>query len=436
MMYFALTGFILFALAAVVIDMGFVMVTQRLMEPGAEAAALEGLRHRDDLTIADPLERDRQRRERASALVTWLYDDNLNPTDGDALPIGAGPLITMTGGVTDAMALQTITLGDPPVFKPRLQTNHDTNEKHGDMVAGAFTLNPDYPADDPRAENAIYDRRDFLPETDSDTVPHAPAFLVRIRRTNNFEGLDDLPGESSHGPTMPLLLGRGSLVSKERDPALNPNNYSIREHGVSVRATHIAEGRPVIAVGRRINPDSSNDFAGLRGITDYALEYAVWTNDNLFPNGSRTAVTVDMRGNIYLPTRPGVQIGFFHNRDATAGATYLGQELVNPGAPVNVPAIAPASPAEQNRLDLYVPLYRNLGDGTLRVVGFGHASMTVDGGGQVRIRKLGGAIAPANATTSFGALPNGVDATILTIWQTLNQADQRSQVLLAPVLVR
>ena len=73
------------------------------------------------------------------------------------------------------------------------------------MVAG------DYDASQSGVEASDYSRADFTPSDDSP----AP-FLVRMRRSNDFQSLDSQAGVSSHGPSVPLLFGRGSLILPAR----------------------------------------------------------------------------------------------------------------------------------------------------------------------------------------------------------------------------
>ena len=86
----------LFAMAALVIDVGFARLAQRQMQSASDAAALEGLRGERMVAISYS---DRQ--NAAETLIAWTFDDNLDPTDsenssagGDAA-IGAGPLVSL-----------------------------------------------------------------------------------------------------------------------------------------------------------------------------------------------------------------------------------------------------------------------------------------------------------------------------------------------------
>ena len=56
-----------------------------------------------------------------------------------------------------------------------------------------------------------------------------------MRRTNNTSGLDQEPGVSSGGPTLPVLFGRGSLMARSG----SSGQLSVAS-GITVRATAIA----------------------------------------------------------------------------------------------------------------------------------------------------------------------------------------------------
>src|SRR5262249_37675947 len=85
------------------------------------------------------------------------------------------------------------------------------------------------------------------------------AFLVRMRRSN--ERFSPASEESSAGPPLPYLFGRGTL--------LNPET---KARGISVRATSIADARRAMSVGL--------PFAGVNppvtGVTSFALERTFW----------------------------------------------------------------------------------------------------------------------------------------------------------------
>jgi hypothetical protein len=150
---------------------------------------------------------------------------------------------------------QLLALPDTPFYKPRrsdetsgLEWNED-NQVHGDMLAGK------YDPEEEHDEDPDYTRKDFTPRDFTTPEDRDNAFLVRMRRTNNFGGLDRVDEVSSHGPPIPYLFGRGAFF-----PAGSPNRadgYSPRHHGMTVRATAIADARPVLSVGltnRDLNP--------------------------------------------------------------------------------------------------------------------------------------------------------------------------------------
>lgn len=174
------------------------------MQVGADAAALEGLRLRDAVD-ADGQPLDAGRRQAASTLASLVYDDDLDPANAPTQPfqLGAGPQLALSDGITDLHASRLITLPDQRTYHPMLETN-PANEAHGDMVAGTFTApGPGIPA----VEDAAYARNDFTPSDQAGSAT-ANAFLVRLRRTNDFASLDNQAGVSSSGTALGAWLCR------------------------------------------------------------------------------------------------------------------------------------------------------------------------------------------------------------------------------------
>jgi hypothetical protein len=275
----ALIVFGLFGILAAIVDMGFVRLTQVQMQVAADSAAMEGLRARDsepdDAGSIDGFASDCMRRLVARDFVQWTFDDDFD-LSGDSRSFGAGPNIKFTDGVDNLSAYQFMSVpeDDPdPAFrggrtyKPLLQLNQTANLTHGDMVSGSFD-----PVAAP-AEDSAYVRPDFIvdnsPPTSGDSgietcpddasvssldpwtgaVSHLgpisdSAFLVRLRRTNVANELDDVPGVSSRGTGLPLLFGRGTLIQDNPD-----SDYQPRRDGITVRATAIANARPALRVG-------------------------------------------------------------------------------------------------------------------------------------------------------------------------------------------
>jgi hypothetical protein len=273
---FALISFVLLASAALVIDLGTARLTQRQMQSAVDSAALEGLKFRDDVPVAwhtdgsvpafiqsacpppadwanyDPSDPawqawlDCARRATASEMVALAFDDDLDPGSG-AANLGAGPTIDFSGSVSDP----SLAAGQymPPsalgVYKPSLQTN-EVNAEEGDMVHGQYGNNAGY-GQDPNP----YARPDFSTQ-DNDGNPiapaNAPSFLVRMRRSISPAGansLDDNPGVSSAGPTLPFLFARGSFMARS---SANATDLTIQS-GITVRATAISDARPTVVAG-------------------------------------------------------------------------------------------------------------------------------------------------------------------------------------------
>jgi len=289
----ALIAFGMFGILAAIVDMGFVRLTQVEMQVAADSAAVEGLRARDAMTdgTGQPagFASDCNRRQTTRQFVQWTFDDDFD-LSGDARSFGAGPNIKFTGGAEDLSAYQfmSIPAADDPdpafrggrTFKPFLQLNQSTNETYGDMVSGTFAPGapliidstgqpvpglfeygasalPDHPE---------YERTDFtalapIPDPgmtgDCEAVvlslsPPIPdnSFLVRFRRTNvaNDPDLDNVDGISSRGASLPLLFGRGTLIQD------TDSGYLPRRDGITVRATAIADAKPVVRVGAEPDP--------------------------------------------------------------------------------------------------------------------------------------------------------------------------------------
>lgn len=234
--------FILFLLGlvgilALTLDFGFVLLSRRTMQTAVNSAALEGARNFDQ----------RGRRE-AREVIQNVFDDDMDPSDNPTT-LGAGPKQTLVqrdgsdrarlGEGTDDSEL----FGDrfQYVYHPAPELNTD-NEIHGDLVAG------DYQETASHAESSDYQRQDFVPSI------QGQAFLARIRRTPDRVGvatsLDRVEGTSSSGDGSPLLMGQ--LMPFTPNSA---GGRDIRRDGVTIRATAIADNRPIVYVGSAIHAD-------------------------------------------------------------------------------------------------------------------------------------------------------------------------------------
>lgn len=252
LIFFALIALI--GVMALTLDYGFILLARRQMQTGVNAAALEGARDMEG-----------DGRQLAADLLRNVYDEDLDldPAQNDTT-IGAGIGRSLIQG--DGYQMMTIGEGNGLgntlanrssfVYRPDPQLNED-NEPHGDFARG------DYDDDVQPMEDQTYDRGEhFIPN------PSGNAFLARLRRTHNPCGLDQVPGISSSGGGLPLLIGNlawfGATVpidlTDPADPMAPKPSYSIRRDGVTVRATAIAEQHPVVLVGASTDPAVHNSL--------------------------------------------------------------------------------------------------------------------------------------------------------------------------------
>ena len=263
---FAFMFFGLMGLAALVIDVGFARLAQRQMQSAVDSAALEGLRWQS-VSSANPL----LPRQQASQIVADLFTDYVDPSGG-TIQYGAGPVVNFTGGngPSDLAASQFMSPGAPPVYQPMVSTGtaglelNPSNATEGDMVAG--TYNPG----EPSAEADDYTRADFTPSSGT-AASTGSAFLVRMRRTNNLNGLDQEPGISCGGPTLPILFGRGSMMARSG----SPGQLSVAS-GITVRATAIAGPQPAKTVGP-LYTSSGGTLTAVAQLAPFAITDALWT---------------------------------------------------------------------------------------------------------------------------------------------------------------
>jgi hypothetical protein len=397
---FAMMSVGLLGLAAVVIDLGLARATQAQMQTAVDAAALEGLRERDrDVHVASvtTAQRDLNRRLAASRRQALVHDGNFDPSlpDGpDDAVLGAGPNITLTGGIGELNASADLAVGVERLYRPRrapvasegevvpefgLELNaglglDPRNVVHGDLVAGTWDR-----AALVHTESDLYIRTDFAPAPpgDDDASATAPSFLARLRRTSDLDGLDAIPGVSTGGElALPFLFGLGSAI-KTNDPA---EPYQPRRDGITVRATAIADGRPVVAVGPPV-------AGATYGVLPFSISSTTWTS---LPEGTPTTLITTGVG-------PG------------AGVIAVGDTLTAAEGVATSPGPG------------YVPIV----DAANVVLGFGWLDV-LDASGPLVLRRSN-AIAPQNATAVPGPLvtPN-LPASLAPI----------DGALLAPVLVR
>jgi hypothetical protein len=396
----ALIVFAMSAMLSLVIDVGYARVTQGQMQNAADAAALEGLRKRD---IGD----ESLRRAAVNSLAGRVFDDDFDVTNGDPDQYGAGPIIDLTEGATSLHALQTISVPDVHVYKPDLQLN-EQNQVYGDMVSGRFCYTSDpVPSEDasyelqdivctePQRGSGSYARNDFNPG-----VPDPNAFLVRLRRSNEFQDLDGQmePDVASSGPSLPLTFGKATTIHGD-DPS---STYSVRRDGLTVRATAIAETRPAMHVGlpqANVNQPGATPFA----LVDTCVQ------------GPNPAAPVTI--NVTINPVTGVITRRAPAAAPCAVGSVVGRFVGNPSAMSTVGTVLTASSprlcASFNTLAGYGPVYSLMASGANRVIGFARVSLTHNpcpaGVGTpfaAAIVRAASLVAASNATASIvGGLP-------------------------------
>ncbi len=341
---FLMLMFGLFGLAALVIDMGFARLAQTEMQTAVDSAALEGLRNG---------------RQAASNVVGEMFT-NSTDSSGQVRQFGAGPIVNFSGGIGDPSlaAAQTIeqpgSAGNPAVYQPitsgglaGLELN-EGNATEGDMTSGSYGVNPNYDATQLADEDADYNRRDFTISS-GPAAASAPAFLVRMRRTNNVNGLDQEAGVSSAGPALPFLWGRGSLLARS-----GASNQLSVVSGITVRATAIAGPQPAKSVGPAyIN--TGGTVAASPQLAPFALRSDVWAS--LAAAGGTANITVD-------PLATG------------SGAIVLDNQfrlkLTAIGQPLAASTDETTLSAGPQPTSAYVPIYADFGSQPETIVGFAY----------------------------------------------------------------
>lgn len=411
--------FVLFGILALVIDLAVVRHTQQRLNTGARGAALEGLRYRDSGAVNE--------REAARDFVALVFDDDLDLTSPEVVPLGAGPIVEIGPSPGGLDAFQSIVNVD--VFRPNLELNN-LNVAEGDLVTGF------YDASQPHNEFPPFTRADFTAWVPGD--PDPSSFLVRIRRTSTA---DAVPGLISSGPSIPYLWGRGALIFAASGAATDP-----RVDGMRFSARAIADAQPAASVG------PANPLEGpIEGLSRFALDLGYW---NGLPTGVPVAVTIDTTGEILSGVVPvGRLVGFSElSVFALAGDTSvvvadagpfpavpfrvrIGNEfayvtsVVGNTLGLQAPLAANHAVATEVRLhralnlgdvvplaepldkfapdlaggEVYVPLYESVGGAGERVVGFGRATLlTADvvTPAAAVLTVLPGVVAPANVAAS------------------------------------
>jgi hypothetical protein len=459
---FVLIVFALFGIVSMVIDMGYVRLTQVQMLNAADAASLEGLRLRNS-NLKDGFAADCQRRIAARDIIRRSVQDDVDPvTNTTRVRAGAGPIISFDDeGVGDLNAGQDIT-HQFAMYKPVLQLNQTTpvgaNLEYGDMVSGSFfyTTGSREDASYARPDNDFV-RNPVVPAPDTgysscpDTVPvdafgnptwpeppsSGPlegagdlAFLVRLRRTNDVNGLDNVVGVSTSGPTLPLLFGRGTTIEAPQEG----QTYSVRRDGITVRATSIANARPALRVGL--------PTADMNGVTPFVVDRAFYLSfNNGDPSGPpavaghldpATGEILDGSGNV---------VGRLVADADRVSIAVVGSPLPPPSMSV---ACDPTKTPEENTIGGFGPVSTSIGlSATPRVIGFGRVEMVwPDCAGNptaVQFFRHTQIVAVGNATAmAAGGLPASLPRADISELLTANRdlAAPASGGLLAAVLAR
>lgn len=367
---FALLLVGLFGLLGAVVDGGRLRVTRQQMDAGAECAALEGLRFKD-------LEGDIGRRDRAITATANLWDDDLDPSNGDRIGLGAGSLPVVSGVDPLGGTIVVAATAADRVWKPALALEQNPgNAAHGDLVAGL------HQADGVATEDDQFVRGDFTPVaagSSATTLASASAFLVRLRRANRRLALDQQPGESSSGPPFEWLWASGSAW---QEPGPGDANASRRD-GLTLRAAAIASTARALVV-------SPDPVLGIT-IAVVALRIDAASTWNATAPGATATFDVDANG---LLTVAGVEQGLT-----------LAAEPRSVGAAV-LPATA--APTALPTTTLLLPVYGTVG-GERRVVGFtlGAAALS---GSTLTLTRLPATVLPSGVSS---ASPAALDARLL-----------------------
>lgn len=235
LVFVAMFLFGIFALAALVIDLGFVRLAQSQLRDAADSAALEGLRGaaadaNDDLVAYD------DRRAAAREMVEWHFDDDLGATSAAGSGVGAGPLIEFTGGA-----------GDLSLAASQKMQIDLTERLHRPVP--------------------------------KDGSPSADRLTFRLELTR---GVETTPAADvySTGPAVPYLFARGSFINRQ-----------LIQQGVAIRGPAQAGATPAVSVGLPVETVSPP----VTGLLPLAFATDSW---NSLSTGASSSISVDSDGNL------------------------------------------------------------------------------------------------------------------------------------------
>mgnify|MGYP003694522771 CR=1 FL=1 len=213
----ALIIFAMSAMLSLIIDIGYARITQGQMQNAADSAAIEGIRQRDAVADAGPpgsgqhrcrLDVRRQLRPdrwRCGLSVRRRPDHRSDRKARRAF-----------------MACRRRACRHEHVYKPNLQANPG-NAPEGDMVSGRFC----YSADPLPSESVAYELQDTVcgqPQlgaahtretTSTPAAPNPNAFLVRLRRSNEYQ---DLEGRTDPDVAIERTVAAADVREGDDDP--------------------------------------------------------------------------------------------------------------------------------------------------------------------------------------------------------------------------
>lgn len=464
---FALIVVGLFAITALMVDLGLARLTQRQMQTASDAAAIEILRDRDHTALnathsGDPYARDRRRRQFNTPFADAVFLDRVGVDLAPGSRFGAGAHLEHVPGAGSVQAGTSIAetaFGAPQLFYNYIydedeDINDPLNRRHGDVVSGEWIGdgvtgiggNPRW------MEFPDYQRLDFVPADPAD-APYGRSMLVRLRRTrHNFDAagtaLEWEPRVAGAGRTLPLLFGRGTSIQGSNSPT---EEFSIRHRGLAVRATTIADSRPVVRVGVA-QPGAPNGW-GI-GLIPVAFFEGVLLSDN------ELWWEIDENGNRYMDlARNEYDHYVFGESGEWLTGVLIRNEQVVVGQRIEVGTSSTpgwADPAYWGRGEGYAPIWRGVSFGGFQRVVVGFLRLRVDvatgPGGEtivdpntgeplMRVTRLRNTTSPGkpwiayrNASTSFGGAQPDIPP---ALWDwTLAQLNALEGAIHAPSIAR
>ncbi len=404
---------ILFGVAALTVDLSLVHLAQTQMQTAADAAALEGLRGRDAIdpndsqTCAGFATTEGARRCAASEVAAASAVE-----PGFTLDAGTIPAATADPDLNPEQHLHPDKSGMYSLQLQPLQPNFTTGaapsaqKDYGDLVSGCFDwMRP--ATEDSTFSATPYHRADF-----DKSCAAQQSFLARVRRTDERSvDVDQVSGVSSSGNSLPLIFGLSLPIQKS-----STTDYSPRVHGITVRATAIADARPALRAGPPNPP--------VLGTAPFVLHDLFWS-----------MCTADATPVILVVTTT-------LDPEVVCGATGHAGLLVQPVFTTVGATITPLSASPLASGTSYAPIYHDFPTPASVVVGFAQVSVvypfpcTAGGTTCLQLTRTGSTLASQNASsvaTSFPAPPAGVTISDILV---LNKNLLGAGALLAPVLAR